>query len=127
MVMVKDRATEYKERQIMTASPLDLVVLAYDAALMGCSAKETWRALEALCELRKGLNWEAAPEIAPRLQAIYEYCEECVRKGDFEVTTRILRELRETWVEVRRRVNVQAARVPARPVVSGMSAFCLAG
>jgi flagellin-specific chaperone FliS len=126
-MMIERKATLYKERQIMTASPLDLVVLAYDAALMGCAAKETWRALEALSELRKGLNWEAAPEIAPRLQAIYEFCEECVRKGDFEVTTRILRELRETWVEVRRRVNVQAARAPARPVVAGMSAFSLAG
>ena len=106
---------------------LELVILAYDAALMGCAAKEGWRALAALSELRKGLNWDAAPEIAPRLQAIYEYCEGCVRGGQFEVPTRILRDLRDTWVEVRRRTNAQAVRVPAKPVAASVSAFSLAG
>ena len=127
MVQSYSRAAAYKERQIMTASPLDLVILTYDAAQMGCAAKDTQRSLAALSQLRSALNWKAAPEIAPRLQAIYEFCEECIRKRDFEVPHRILGELRDTWVEVRRRVNAQGATQAVRPAPVGVSAFSLAG
>ncbi|MGQ9553374.1 MAG: flagellar export chaperone FliS [Anaerolineae bacterium] len=131
MMQTYGRAAAYKERQIMTASPLDLVITTYDVALMGCATEDMQRSLAALSQLRAALNWKAAPEIAPRLQAIYEFCEECIRKRDFEVPSRILRELRDTWVEVRRRVNAEkvaeSTSQSAKPVILGASAFSLAG
>jgi flagellin-specific chaperone FliS len=130
MKQVQGRATAYKEQQIMTASPLDLVIITYDAALMGCTTADPQRSLQALSQLRSCLNWEAAPEVAPRLQALYEYCEECIRQRDYGVPERILRELRDTWVEVRRRTvagRVQQAARPAAPARATMGAFSVAG
>ena len=121
----------YKTQQILTASPLDLVILTYDAAIAGCGAKDMPRVLGACSSLRSALDFKAAPELAPRLLAIYEYCEECVRGQDFESPGWILQDLRSTWVEVRRRLarNAVAAGPVAEawPTSRGMVALSVAG
>lgn len=133
MIQDHSRAILYKEKQVLTASPLDRVILVYDAALTGCGAGNMQKALQALSLLRNSLDWEAAPQIAPGLQAIYEYCEERVREKDFETPANILRELRETWVQVRREQQTQTTNTHAgsyaRPANApvGMGALSVAG
>jgi flagellin-specific chaperone FliS len=128
MMQTRNTAAAYKERQILTASPIELLILNYDAALMSCQGRDMARALQAVGMLRSSLNWEAAPEIAPRLQAIYEYCEECIRREEYELPLKLLRDLRDTWVEVRRRMGTQVkSTLPVQPVSQAVSAFSVAG
>lgn len=126
------RASVYRERQVMTASPIERIVIVYDVVLTACGVQDMERALRGLSLLRGALDWEAAPEIAPRLQAIYEYCEECIRSGDYRVPRQLLRELRETWVEARAALattaqpNAPSAALPGSVGV-GTSALNIAG
>ena len=99
----------------------------YDAVLTACAAQDVERCLRGLSLLRSALDWEAAPEIAPRLQALYEFCEECVRQQDFATPQGVLRELRGTWAEARKSASKAADAEPARPFVHAGSAFSVAG
>jgi len=128
----QNKASLYRERQVLTASPLERIVIVYDVALTGCAAGDNEKALRALSLLRGALDWEAAPEIAPRLQALYEFCEECIRRGDYDTPADILRELRGAWAQASRQMaptsTLGAKRVSANdaPVV-GVGALSLAG
>ena len=120
-------AGTYKQRQVETASPAELVVLVYDAALAGCVGCDVQKALQALSVLRTALDVEAAPEIGNRLFAIYQYCEECIRERDFTTPARLLRELRGAWVEVSRRATHEDATAGSRQHAVGMSLLSIAG
>lgn len=122
----------YREQQVMTASPIERIIIVYDVALTACASQQLERALRAVSLLRSGLDWDAAPELAPRLQAIYEYCEECLRAADFATPESILRDLRDTWAQARRQLGATSQRPSAmdgRPgtVQLGMGALNLAG
>lgn len=107
----------YKTKQILTASPVELTILAYDVALGGCAREDVQKTLQALTVLRTGLDLEAAPDLGHRLYAIYQYCERCVRSRDFETPAKLLHELREAWLEVNRRARESATPIPATMAV----------
>lgn len=115
----------------MTASPIERVIIVYDVAIAACGVPDRERALRAVSLLRQSLDWEAAPEIAPRLQALYEYCEECIRGNDYDTPLSLLRELRDAWAEARTLMAAAArqpaAAVAARPAYVGVSALNVAG
>ncbi len=127
----QSQAGAYKTQQIMAASPLDLVILSYDAAIAGCASGDTTRVLQASTSLRTALDFEAAPELSPRLYAIYEFCEECVRKQDFDTAAGLLQELRGAWLEVRRRMAAESAPIvvssEVRQAPRAAAAFSVAG
>ena len=102
--MTRDGASAiYRQQQVFTASPLERVILVYDAAISACAAGNLSRALEAVSLLRRSLDLEAAPELAGRLYALYQFCEQQLREQDFATPARILRELRSAWAEAGRR------------------------
>jgi len=126
------KATLYKERQILTASPLERVIIVYDVALAGCAGANKERTLRALSLLRGALDWEASPDVAPRLQALYEFCEECVRAEDYETPAKILRELRDAWAQAQQQLAAAETSRSAQalwptPATVGMSALSVAG
>lgn len=80
----------------MSASPLRLVIMAYDAAIIGCEQRHLIKTTRALAVLRDALNFDYA-EIAGRLFSLYEWCADLARKGQYDEAARILRELRDAW------------------------------
>lgn len=116
----------------MTASPIERVIMVYDVALTACSQEDIERALRAVSVLRQALDWEAAPELAPRLQAIYEFCEECIREKDYATAASLLRELREGWAQARASLRAEDRRsvavgTGARLMPAGVGALNVAG
>lgn len=100
---------QYLETQIMSADPLQLVILTYDVAITACRSQQQTKALQAISELQVALNHEEGGQIAADLLSLYLYCAELIRQQQFEETGHLLRELRQTWVELRRKIQEQAA------------------
>ncbi len=105
-------AWSYREQQVQGASPLQSILLVYDVALGACARQDLARALEALSVLRGALDFARGGEMATRLQSLYLYCEEQVRRRNFAECENILRELRSAWAQC----AATPASSPAGPV-----------
>lgn len=87
---------EYRYQDIMSASPLRLILITYDVAITACAQRDLIKTTRALAVLRDALNFDYA-EIAGRLFSLYEWCADLARKGQYDEAARILRELRDAW------------------------------
>ncbi len=88
----------YRQNQITSANPLQLVLMAYDVALVGCARRDLAKTTRAINTLIKALDMEQG-EIALGLYRLYQYCNDLVRKGQYDEAARILRELAGAWVQ----------------------------
>jgi hypothetical protein len=52
------RSQEYRQHDVLGASPLRLVVMAYDLAIQSCHRKDFEKATRAISVLRDALNFE---------------------------------------------------------------------
>jgi flagellar secretion chaperone FliS len=96
--------SEYHQQEVLGASPVRLVVMAYDVAITACVQKDFERATKAISILRDALNFDY-PEAATGLFKLYQWCLDNIRKGDFSNALQTLKELREAWAEVERRLS----------------------
>ena len=119
MVATTQPSLKYKELQIMTASPLQRLLMVYDVAVMGCSQRDLKRTTEALNVLRNSLDLEQG-EPAVQLLSLYQYCADLARQDKFEEAGSILRELVQAWVQVLVRETDAVARQP-RPQYANLS------
>ncbi|MFT4034429.1 MAG: flagellar export chaperone FliS [Patulibacter sp.] len=111
----------YRESAVLTASPVQLVVMLYDGAnrflkqaalLMEQGDKiqggqRLGRAQAIIEELLATLDLERGGDVAPRLQGIYVYCLRELATARFDRSTDrinevagLLAELRESWAEL---------------------------
>jgi flagellin-specific chaperone FliS len=51
---------EYRTQEVMGASPVHLVVMAYDLAIVACEKKDFMRATKAIGVLKDALNFDYA-------------------------------------------------------------------
>jgi len=100
------RAQEYRQQDVMGASPIRLVVMAYDVAIQACEQKDFERAVKAISVLRDALDFDYQ-EIAVGLFRVYQYCLDCLRKGDYAQAASNLKELRDAWITSEKRMNSQ--------------------
>ena len=100
-MLTQTAARRYQQNSVMTSDPLKLVLLAYDRAITGCCQENPEIAGRAIRELIMGLNMDAG-DIAAKLLAIYQYCGELARNGQYEEAANILQDLRDTWAAVRK-------------------------
>jgi flagellin-specific chaperone FliS len=105
MLAAKKMSNVYLEQEIMTLNPLQLLIKAYDAGIIACNRKDEVKASAVLSELIDSLNFDYA-DISNSLFRLYEYCMREVKDGNFEITLKILKELRETWIQAQE--NIQA-------------------
>lgn len=106
------RNQEYRQQEVMGASPVHLVVMAYDLAIKACEQKDFERTVKVISALRDALDFDY-PEVSVGLFQLYQYCLDCLRQGDFAGAVNILKELREAWTIVEKRQFANnAARVP---------------
>lgn len=90
------RAQEYRQQDIMGASPAHLIVMVYDLAIKSCELQDADRATKAICGLRDVLNFDY-PEVSLGLYRLYEWCLDCIGHGDYASALNTLRELRDAW------------------------------
>lgn len=92
------RSQEYRQQDVMGASPMRLIVMAYDLAIRACEQKDFEKAVKTINVLRDALNFDY-PEISMGLFRLYQWCLDCIRSGDYSSASKTLRELRAAWQE----------------------------
>ena len=113
--------TTYRQTQVQSRTPLELVVMLYDGALKFLhQAREaiergdiagrrdaSSRAITIISELQSTLNMEQGGEIAQRLDELYIYVNGRIiaaaadnSVGPIDDATRVLNVLRESWVAI---------------------------
>jgi len=92
----------YLKNQILSMSPMQLLLKVYDVAILGCKTKDVEKVGKALVELIAGLKFEYE-EISVGLFRLYQYCLDETKKGNFDVPLEILLSLRATWQETLRK------------------------
>ncbi len=88
---------EYRNQDVMGASPIRLVIMAYNLAINACEQNDFTRATKAITVLRDALNFDY-PEVSVGLFRLYQWCLDCIRQGDYQNALRTLVELREAWL-----------------------------
>jgi flagellin-specific chaperone FliS len=94
----------YRRQEVLSATPLHLVIMAYDLAIRSCDKKDMATALKAVSALRDALDYDYA-EIAFNLLTLYNWCLECIRKEEFNQARQTLYDLREAWVMIENQMN----------------------
>jgi flagellin-specific chaperone FliS len=88
----------YRQHQVMSASPLQLILMAYDAAITACKRKDLKRATDALNVLRNALDLDQG-QVAIDLFSLYLYVADLARLGQWDEAANILRELMGAWMQ----------------------------
>lgn len=89
---------KYQQQQIMSASPLQLVVKLYDLLLQATYRKDQKRVHEVLNTLTESLNFDHEP--AEELFQLYQYCQDLAREEKYEEIREVLEPLRDAWEQV---------------------------
>ena len=89
---------DYRAQQVLGASPMQLILMLYEIAIVSCERRDAERACKALTELISALNFDYE-DISVGLFRLYEYCHWEVRRGQFAPAAGILRRLKESWEE----------------------------
>jgi flagellin-specific chaperone FliS len=97
-------AMKYRQQDVETASPIRLVVMAYDLAIRSCDKKDVVTAIKAVDGLRRSLDYDYA-EVAVGLFSLYNWVIDCLGHNDFTSAKHTLMELRTAWATVERRMN----------------------
>lgn len=101
---------EYRNQDVMGASPIHLVVMAYDVAINACEQQDMARSTKAISLLRDALNFDY-PDAAVGLFRLYNWCLDCIRQGDFASAMSTLKELRDAWQTVEKRLSPPPVQV----------------
>ena len=86
----------YKAQEIAAARPEKLILHLYDYAIKACHLGNQEQVSRALAQLIDSLNFEYQ-EAATGLFKLYLYLLDTVKKEQFGVALKILKDLRETW------------------------------
>ncbi|MDT3695776.1 MAG: flagellar protein FliS [Ignavibacterium sp.] len=99
-VLNKSKINPYLADQILNATPEQLLLKAYDYAVVHSEKKDMIKTNRAIQVLTGFLRFddESYSELSQRLLRLYQFCEEQTRKNNFEIVTKILSELRESWL-----------------------------
>lgn len=98
------RSQEYRNQEVMGASPIRLVVMAYDLAIRACEQQDYDRSTKAISVLRDALNFDYG-DAAVGLFRLYQWSLDCIRQGDYSSALNTLRDLRDAWATVEKRLS----------------------
>jgi flagellar protein FliS len=132
-VSARDHLARYQESQVLTASREQLLLLTYDGLLRflararrGMEAGDYYqkhfgisRAQGLIIELRRTLDFTAAPELAHNLARIYTYLLEQLTLADaeddgarIEHVIELVTELRGAWLDLARQAAASESEAP---------------
>lgn len=95
-----NRTNQYLIKEIMEATPQQLILKVYDFAILNCQKQNLSKTNEALQVLINALRFdtEEVKSVSLGLFKLYQYCQEEMRHKNFEIVYRILTELRDSWL-----------------------------
>ncbi len=101
---------QYRQQEVMGASPLRLVIMTYDLAIRACEQKDFAKAIQTISALRDALDLDY-PEVSTGLFRLYQWCMDCIRKNDYASASATLVELRGAWVTTEQKLAAQQSYV----------------
>ena len=96
--------SQYRQHDVIGASPIRLVVMSYDLAIRSCEQRDFARATKSVSVLRDALDFDYG-EASIGLFRVYQWCLDCIRHEDYVSASQTLRDLREAWVTVEKRLS----------------------
>jgi flagellin-specific chaperone FliS len=98
----RKKANAYFVKEIMDALPHELLFKVYDFAITHCQKHDVEKTNRAISELINALNFEdeETRELSTSLLQLYQFAQEQVRRGNFDMAMKVLSGLRETWQEL---------------------------
>ncbi len=105
---------KYKQQDVMSASPLRLVIMTYDMAIRACEQQDFSKAIKAISALRDTLDMDY-PDVAVGLFRLYQWCLDCIRNGDYASAIATLSELRSAWAMTEQSIVSRQSPVKSSP------------
>jgi flagellar secretion chaperone FliS len=101
-VQNRSKLNPYLANQILNASPEQLFIKVFDFAVVHSEKKDMIKTNNAIQELIGFLRFddETYKDLSINLIRLYQYCQDQTRKQNFDIVTKILTELRESWLQV---------------------------
>ncbi|MCX6150713.1 MAG: flagellar protein FliS [Ignavibacteriales bacterium] len=95
-----NRLNQYLVKEILEASPQQIIIKIYDFAIASCSRHDLIKTNNAIQELINALRFDDqnSREIAVGLFRLYYYCQEEMRNGNHDSVKQVLTDLRDAWV-----------------------------
>ncbi len=92
----------YLVKEILEASPQKLLIKIYDFAITNCQLRDMVKTNRAIDELINSLSFEdeKAREISLGLMRLYQFCQDQMRKQNYDVVHTILSDLRDSWLTI---------------------------
>jgi len=108
---------QYRKQDVMSASPLRLVIMTYDLAIRACEQQDFAKAAKTISALRDALDLDY-PEVSVGLFRLYQWCLECIRKSDYSSAITTLTELRGAWATTEQTITTRQSTVTTAPAYS---------
>ncbi len=92
----------YLVKEILEADPKQIIMKIYDYAILNCQKKDLAKTTQAIQELINSLKFddENISSISIGLLRLYQYCQDQMRKQNYDIVYRILTDLRSTWISI---------------------------
>lgn len=100
---------QYRQQDVMNASPLRLVIMTYDLAIRSCEQQDFSKAIKTISALRDALDMDY-PEASVGLFRLYQWCLDSIRKGDYVSAITTLTELRSAWMQTEENMAGRTAK-----------------
>ena len=100
-VLNSNKINPYLANQILHSSPEQILIKIFDFAVVHSEKKDMIKTNNAIQELIGLLRFDddSYKELAINLIGLYQYCQDQARKNNFDLVTKILTELRESWLK----------------------------
>lgn len=86
----------YMDQEVMSWSPEKITLKTFDLFIVSCKKQDVGKMNRILMELMGSLNFEYE-DVSTRLYRLYEYCQSCILKRNYDVPLRIISEMRDSW------------------------------
>jgi flagellar protein FliS len=96
----QNRLNQYLRKEIMEATPQQLLIKVLDFAIINCQKKDMSKTNNALQLLINSLRFDTDEirNVSTGLLKLYQFCQEEMRQKNYDSVYKILTELRETWL-----------------------------
>ncbi len=88
----------YKKNEIMGLTPVQMILKLYDYVIVNCKRRDAEKVNAAFTQLIAALNFDYK-EVALGFFKIYRYCQDRVRKGNYDEVVKLISELRSAWAK----------------------------
>jgi flagellin-specific chaperone FliS len=105
---------KYRQQDVISASPLRLVIMTYDLAIRACEQQDFAKATKTISALRDTLDMDY-PDVAMGLFRLYQWCLDCIRKNDYASAALTLTELRGAWAATEQTLAAKQSAVKTSP------------